>query len=208
MILLHIYWFHLYSSDILRHLECKTQNVGVCMACVRACWTHFSSVTTCLSVFRACSRLWVCSSSLSMATWCCFLCCSSSRSAPCRAFILLHSLDTQTHTHISSVGTDQSSRVGCYWLTFPPACYVHAHSSPGSSVSHSVLLKEMLLEPSEPRSLSPATKGQHVVTADIFQVFLTVCGGAARKCRTWMQSFSFCLSRASVLSRWAELFCR
>lgn len=59
-----------------------------------ASWTHFSSVTTCLSDFKACSRLWVCSSSLSMATWCCFFCCSSSRSATCRAFILLLNLHT------------------------------------------------------------------------------------------------------------------
>ena len=67
--------------------------------------THLSSMTTWRSALRAFSRLWVCSSSLSTATLCCFFCCSSSRSDPCRASIFIHSLvahapNTNTHTHI------------------------------------------------------------------------------------------------------------
>lgn len=66
-------------------------------------WTYFSSVTICLSAFRAWSRPWFCSSSLSIATLCCFFCCSSSRSAICRAFTLLHSLHTSKEKHISTL---------------------------------------------------------------------------------------------------------
>lgn len=142
------------------------------MICVCICWTHFSSVTTCLSVFRACSRLWVCSSSLSMATWCCFLCCSSSRSATCRAFTLLLSLHTSTverNTSAHMQPTEEHREVSTYvfmlmWhLTCHPTFCVHARSSPGSSVSHSVLLIGKLLELSEPHSPWPAVNIQNAL---------------------------------------------
>lgn len=58
-------------------------------------------MTTCLSVFSACSRPWFCSSSLSRATLCCFLCCSSSRSATCSAFTLPPSLEAEETHRVS-----------------------------------------------------------------------------------------------------------
>lgn len=165
-------------------------------------WTHFSSVTVCLSVFSACSRPWTCSSSLSMATLCCVFCCSSSRSAACSAFTLPTSLrpeNKQTKKKHGSGGEWRPPRYADVMprLTSPPVFCARTRFSPGSSASPSALPAGRSPELSGPRSLWPAVQtGENKTLIHI----MATTGGVRR-----LGGLSVTPERSPCPSVWAEL---
>lgn len=167
---------------------------------------------TSLSFFSAVSRFCVCNKRLSTVTLCCFFCCSMSLSKVCRRSVFLLNLGDQTgFVHTAADSHNQTHAQG--WrdsLTYPLILVSLLHFSPASFVVHSTHREGTWLELSELHyPLSATNTKMMILHLKLLQMLLNIeRSGICLYVCTWTKSFSFCLSRASVLSLWAEFFWR